>query len=91
MSDKYKNFLDATKEAENFLSIDEQITSIVQKEVSRLYALSQTGSGLDDKDVKKLESLSKLNELIKRSKPKPPKKEPTKDDLKDLLTQLENE
>lgn len=91
MSDKFKDFLDATKKADNFLGIEEQIKSIVKKEVARLYALSETGAGLDDKDVKKLESLSKLNELIKKSQPKKPKEEPTKEDLKDLLSQLENE
>lgn len=91
MEDKFKDFLEATKKADNFLGIEEQIESIVKKEVARLYALSETGSGLDDKDVKKLESLSKLNELIKKSSPKLPKKEPTKEDLNSLLSQLENE
>lgn len=56
---------------DDHLPIDDQIDIIIENEMDKLFTLSMSpGGGLDEKEVKKLETLVKIHELRRKNKAK---------------------
>ena len=55
------------------VNIQEKFSIIIENEVDRLFKLSCTPTGLDEKDLKKLEILAKIKQYEYAAKKKPSK------------------
>lgn len=55
------------------VNIQEKFSIIIENEVDRLFKLSCTPQGLDEKDLKKLEVLAKIKQYEYEAKKKPSK------------------